>query len=1440
MPVNPPPLLPAALALAAAASITSAVLPGAAAYLGAGDAERPIQVLFLGDDGHHVPRERVAVAHVPLFRRGIQVEYTEDLAALSEPNLARFDALVVYANHTALGAEQERALLAYVHGGGGLVALHSASYCFLNSDKYVALVGGQFQSHGTGTFAARIVDSAHPVTLGHTGFTSWDETYVHTRQADDRTILAVRERSADEPGGAGDEPWTWVRGEGQGRVFYTASGHDLRTWNEAGFIDLVARGIRWAAGEGDPSALPPAPPFTYVDTTTPVPDYVPGERTASRTTMQAPLEPEASAARLAVAPGLDARLFAAEPLLAGKPIHMAFDARGRAFVLETVDYPNERKDAGGRDRLVVLEDMDGDGRADSRKVFADGLSVPTSLAFARGGVVVFQAPDTLFLRDTDGDDVADERRVLFSGFGTGDTHAGPSNLRMGLDNRLWATVGYSGFRGRVGAQEHGFAQAIFAFEPDGSALELVASTTNNTWGLGFSEEGSVFGSTANGNPSVHAALAARHYERVPGLAPGALQTIAEHMDLHPVTDRVRQVDFHAKYTAAAGHALYTARLFPAWYWNRVAFVTEPTGHTIGQFVLEHAGSDHVARDGWNLLASDDEWTAPVFAEVGPDGAVWVIDWYNYIVQHNPTPPGFETGAGNAYETDLRDKTRGRIYRVVPRGTPPTVGRRDLASARPDELVATLADDNMLWRLHAQRLLVERGGRDVVPALLALLEKPALDTVGNDPAALHALWTLAGLGVLRDAAGETGALQEETAAAVEDALVRALRHPAWGVRRAALALLPRALWARDMILTSGVLADGQAKVRLAALVALAEMPPSDEAGAAAFAALVAADDAADRWLVDAATIAAATHDAGFLKALLASREAAEAKGGEGGPRPNLVANGSFEEGPEGRARGWRVRTYGGEATHEVVRGIARTGDRALRITSERGADTSLFTELALEPTATYRLTAWVKADGLERGTGRGAQLNVHELQSPEPVRTEGVSGTADWTRLEVVFEANGHASVTLNCLLGGWGWSRGTAYFDDVAVERVAGDLLAGGVGRALTRVMRAYAARGPVDSVVSTLLSLREAPAPLAAAMLDGLVASWPAGAAPRLEAADKALLASLAASLADEPRAHLAALLQRFGVADAGLVDVAELAASLAARLVDPAAPAAVRIGAVERLVALGQDAVALRGALAVLTPDAAPELATGVVRALGSSTRAEVAEALVGSWPRLGPQAQRAAVATLLRRDAWTRFLLERIAGGGLPASLLEAAQWTQVAERAAARGDGGELTALVARARGAAADPDRAAVIERLRGVLAMPGDASRGHAVYTQHCAKCHVLGGEGVRIGPELDGIGARAPEELLIAILDPNRSVEGTYQLWTARTKDGVIVAGRLMSETRTAIELIDANGESHLLAREELAQVAPSPLSLMPAGLEADLGEQGLADLLVFLSKQH
>ncbi len=202
----------------------------------------PLSVLFLGDKGHHRPADRAAQLIPVMFDRGINVTYTEKLADLNPDTLKKYDALIVYANIDAIAPEQEKALLDYVAGGGGFVPLHCASFCFRNSNDYVQLVGAQFKSHSTGEFNTTTVDTEHPITKDLEPFRTWDETYVHTLHNErDRHVLQTRRE------GSGDEPWTWTRTQGKGRVFYTAYGHDGRTWGQPAFHDLIERGIRWAS-----------------------------------------------------------------------------------------------------------------------------------------------------------------------------------------------------------------------------------------------------------------------------------------------------------------------------------------------------------------------------------------------------------------------------------------------------------------------------------------------------------------------------------------------------------------------------------------------------------------------------------------------------------------------------------------------------------------------------------------------------------------------------------------------------------------------------------------------------------------------------------------------------------------------------------------------------------------------------------------------------------------------------------------------------------------------------------------------------------------------------------------------------------------------------------------------------------------------------------------
>ncbi|HEY8505101.1 MAG TPA: ThuA domain-containing protein, partial [Gemmataceae bacterium] len=243
------------------------ILGLATAPLAAQEPEKPIKVLFLGDNGHHRPAERFRQIQPILAQRGIDLTYTDKADALNSRILGSYDGLLIYANTTRITPEQEKSLLEFVEGGKGFIPLHCASYCFLNSEKYIALVGAQFLRHGTGTFRTTTAEPDHPVMKGYKGFESWDETYIHTKHNEKgRTVLEYREE------GNRKEPWTWVRTQGKGRVFYTAWGHDQRTWGNPGFHDLLTRGIRWAVGREPASAAAgPANPF---DVPFPVPEMI--------------------------------------------------------------------------------------------------------------------------------------------------------------------------------------------------------------------------------------------------------------------------------------------------------------------------------------------------------------------------------------------------------------------------------------------------------------------------------------------------------------------------------------------------------------------------------------------------------------------------------------------------------------------------------------------------------------------------------------------------------------------------------------------------------------------------------------------------------------------------------------------------------------------------------------------------------------------------------------------------------------------------------------------------------------------------------------------------------------------------------------------------------------------------------------------------------------
>ena len=961
----------------------------------------PIRVLFLGHESKlHNSNEYYPILSKSLGRDAIYFDYVTSVnQALDDADyLNQFDALLLYANHPRISSVQWKNLLSFVRSGKGFIPVHCASWCFSNVPEYDQLVGGRFKSHQGAVFSPRVVKKMHPAVQGIGKLEAWDETYFHERHhSKNRTVLMVRDPLPGDPHDQ-PEPWTWVRTEGKGRVFYTASGHDERVWGKAEFHQLIKQGILWAVGEQVlecyENFLAKRAPLKYEKRDN-IPNY---EKRPEPLAYQLPLSPEESIKHTQVPVGFKLELFASEPDIVN-PIYFQWDKSGRLWVVETVDYPNELKEGRkGNDRIKICEDTDGDGKADKFTIFADGFNIPTSLTFARGGVILAHAPDLLFLQDTDGDDKADICKILITGFGLNDTHAGPSNLRYGLDNWIYGTVGYSGFNGEVNGETHSFRSGTFRFKSDGSKMEFLHQYNNNTWGIGLNLQGDIFGSTANNNPSFFGGVPSRVHN---GEKRMTAKMIASSPRFYPITPNIRQVDAFNAYTAGCGHAFATSSGFPESWRNQRAFICGPTGHLLGMYDVRPKGSGFESVNAYSLVASTDEWFSPIVAEVGPDGNLWIADWYNFIIQHNPTPNlnrgGYDAqrGLGNAHINPNRDRQHGRIYRLVyQKNEAPVI---NLENASWEKLVQALENDNMFWRLTAQRLLVDGGYKKAVPALIKLLSQPA-------PKSLHALWALHGLGALDRQAHE-----------------RCLNSKDPALRRNAIRALPTDLKGQQMLHDSATLADKNLLVRLASFVKLASFPRDQGTRDIASLLMRVEENAKDEWL------RLPLQSLGAVEANLVRYE----KG------PNLLPNPSFESVDGKLPMGWKVRTYSGsgtmEHTIETASKFVKTGKSSLCISSNGGHDTSAFATTQLKSGVRYSLSAWIKTDRVEGG-GMGVLLNVHELG--QKGMTKGIRKTNDWQKVETVFVSPSSRSFTINCLFGGWGRSKGKAWFDDISLHEM--------------------------------------------------------------------------------------------------------------------------------------------------------------------------------------------------------------------------------------------------------------------------------------------------------------------------------------------------------------------------------------------------------------------
>ena len=722
--------------------------------------------------------------------------------------------------------------------------------------------------------------------------------------------------------------------------------------------------------------------------------------------IQNKLSPQQSSSCLILPDGFEAQLFVHEPEIVN-PIDMTWDDRGRMYVAVTNDYPYIKEN--GNDKIIICEDKDGDGKADKFTTFAEGFSLFTGMCWVSGGIILAQAPDMFFLKDTDGDDKADVIKKINSGWGIGDTHGGPSNLKYGFDNKIYGCLGGGGFtRGK-----DRFSSGIWRMEVNGKDVDLISNLSGNSWGLGISEDFELFASSANKVPALHIHAPYPYFNEV-GLKKEPALHIFDYSTFYPVTI-TRQGDHFGSYTAAAGFDLYTARSFPKKFWNKTAFVGAPTGKLLGRFQLEEdsQGSYKAINEG-SFIASFDERTAPIQGKTGPDGNLYMIDWNNLIMMH-----------GGHLENPLRDKSHGRIYRVTHEDSK-NFQSLDLRDAETEELINTLSNDNMFWRLMAQNKLVQDKKYDAVPLLIELAKSINIDGIGSDPTVIHALWTLHGLGQL-DGSND-GAIS---------AVKTALYHPSAMVRKNAVQVLPKTNESAQLL--ANMLKEQNFNTLRHILLRLSEMPKNNEFGEIIYK--LKNEIEGMKALQAPYNLALIRHGSNLAEKLIAeipprNKKDEIAKNQIQNKPLNILKNPSFEEVENEIPKDWVAKVHYGKASLNSDSSIARTGRYSGRIKSKMGGGAELHIVPYLEA-GEYILSGWVKTEGVEGNNGVLLKAEGSGMKAKESPKLKGTN--EDWQKLQLNFKVDYDSGVLIYCLFGAWAEAKGTVWFDDMELLQLTSD-----------------------------------------------------------------------------------------------------------------------------------------------------------------------------------------------------------------------------------------------------------------------------------------------------------------------------------------------------------------------------------------------------------------
>ena len=1139
-----------------------------------------------------------------------------------------------------------------------------------------------------------------------------------------------------------------------------------------------------------------------------------------------PLTPSEEQKHFKLPPGFEIQLVAAEPDIQ-KPMNLAFDAKGRLWVTHSIEYPFAATDPETtRDGLTILDGIGTDGKSTKITKFADKLNIPIGVLPMPNGreAIVWSIPNIWKLTDTDGDGTADQREVLYGPFDFADTHGNQNAFRLGLDGWVYAC---HGFRNASKIKLKGEGPVVlemqsgntYRFRPDGSAIEQISWGQVNPFGMCFDSRGDLFNADCHSKP-ITMLLRGGYYDSFgkpnDGLGFAPISTSNDHGS-----------------TGIAGIVAYASSHFPSEY-DGSMFVGNVVTNIVHRDQPQWRGSSPWIEKPQDFLTCDDWWFHPVDLQLGPDGALYICDFYNSIIGH--------------YEVDLlhpkRDRHRGRIWRVVYTGDkklePPIVP--NLSQTPIDGLLESLRDKNLTVRQFAANELERRFGAAGINQARSRLTLPepseAEESARRADERVQILWLLWRNGQLDESLIERFA--KDTSPVVRIHLVKALAETS--------------LWnAKIGELVRTAVQDSDPFVRRAAAEALGRHP--DSANLQPLVQLWKSTDSKDVQLIQASRIA--------LRNQLRPANAVSKITNVRLNHEELASVAEIALAVPSESAAWFTFEY--LRQHDVPQPIiekslshvakhvsAQRLDEVAEYIQQKFAD-----DIPRQASLFQAIFAGLSQRGsrlsADTALGKWATKLTVTLLDPRQSRS------APWENIPLITAATPIP----------WGVRhRNSAdgdadawFFDSIANgEQLTGVLRSApfSIPEKLKFWMCGHNGlpgtnTPPVNHVHLKLVDSGEViakeipPRNDVAREYSWDLKSW-AGRQAVFEAvdADTATAYAWLAIGRFEP-AIVAAPVPEFAFTDATLataVKVADqlhiesLANQIIALISNPQAETPVRMAAAQSGLNLSRNSAITALSAIVQSPSEPATLRTHAAQLLGSVNSTTSRDALATALRNAPAPLQQPIALAMAGTQEGGDLLFSLIATGRASARLL---QDKPILDRLSSVPIPDREQKINELTQGLPAADDRLKkLIARFSASFTTSvATPETGFAVFKKSCVACHRINDEGGKVGPQLDGVGHRGMERLLEDVLDPNRNVDAAFRASVVAKKDGLVVTGLKLREEGNTLVLGDNQGKEVLIPISDIDEVRLSNLSPMPSNFADQLNEADLRSLVTFLLHQ-